>query len=68
MKYLDDGIPMDFNQDSTIIKSIKNKNPQLADKYIGISLSKEQLVAFTIDPQNHISAILMAVTWKLYNF
>ena len=68
MNYIDQGIPLDFNQGSDIIKNLKTKNPQLANSYIGVSNNKEHLAAFTINNQNRISAIQLAITWKLYNY
>ena len=66
LAYIKDGVPMDFNQQNENIKNLKTKNSRLASAYIGISTSTEHLVAFTIDPQNKISGIEVAVTWKLY--
>ena len=67
LSYIDEGIPLDFNQEADLVKNLKSKNPQLADTFIGISKNGEQLAAFTIDSQNKISAIQLAVTYKLYN-
>jgi len=67
LSYIDKGIPLDFNQEADLVKNLKEKNSQLADTFIGISKNGEQLAAFTIDSQNKISAIQLAVTYKLYN-
>lgn len=66
LAYIKGGVPMDFNQQNETIKNLKTKNSRLASAYIGISTSTEHLVAFTIDPQNKISGIEVAITWKLY--
>lgn len=66
MSYIDEGIPLDFNQNSATIVNLKAKNPALANKYIGISQTKEHLAAFGLDAQNKISEILLSVSWKLY--
>lgn len=67
MKYVDSGIPFDFNQESETVKNLKSKNPQLSDKFIGISTVNEYMVAFGIDNENHISNIEMSASYKLYN-
>lgn len=68
LSYIDEGIPMDFDQTIQLVKDLKTKNPRLAGSYIGISKSKEHLVAFTVDSQNKISQVEVSVSWKLYNF
>lgn len=68
LSYINDGIPLDFNQQLETIKNLKNKNPQLADAFIGVSKTTEHLAAFYLDSQNRISAIQLSVSWKLYNF
>lgn len=67
ISYIDEGIPFDFNQDTTTVKNLKSKNERLKDAYIGISKNKEHLVAYTIDSQNLIVQIEVSVSWKLYN-
>lgn len=67
LKYINDGVPFDFNQESDLVKNLKAKNPQLADFYIGISQSKEHLVAFKINSNNQIFEIQVSVTYKLYS-
>lgn len=57
---------MDFNQENETIKNLKAKNPRLAGAYVGISQSKEHLVALTINQQNKISQVEVSVSWKLY--
>ena len=66
LAYIKDGVPMDFNQQNETIKNLKAKNSRLAASYGGISTTTEHLVALSIDPQNKISGIEVAVTWKLY--
>src|SRR4030043_913928 len=66
LKYVNSGLPLDFNQDTQLIKNLKRKNPQLTDTFIGISKTQEQLAAFTIDSQNRISQVQVSVSWKLY--
>lgn len=66
LNYINTGIPLNFNQNSPEIKNLKTKNPQLVEAYIGISNSTEHLAAFYIDNNNKISAIQLAVSWKLY--
>ena len=67
LSYINKGIPLDFNQETDLVKNLKNKNSQLAGTLIGISKTGEQLAAFTIDSENKISVIQLAVTYKLYN-
>lgn len=66
MKYIDAGIPFDFNQQNPTIQNLKAKNPELSKTFIGISTAGEQSAVFTIDAQNKISAIQLSVSWKLY--
>lgn len=66
LKYIDEGIPMDFNQNNQTIKDVRAKNTRLTNAFIGLSKSNEQLAAFTIDAQNRISQIEVAASWKLY--
>ena len=68
MSYIKNGIPMDFDQTNPIIVSLKSKNPQLAETFIGLSKNDEHLAAFTLDTQNKISAIQLSVSWKLYSY
>lgn len=68
MSYINEGIPFDFNQESETTKSLKAKNPELAEKYIGISTGTEHLIAFGINNQNKISDIRISVSWKLFNY
>lgn len=66
LKYVDEGTPFLFDQTTNTVKNLKAKNPNLANTYIGISKSKEHMIAFTIDKDNMISKIEVSVTWKLY--
>lgn len=68
MSYINEGIPFDFNQESETTKNLKAKNPELAEKYIGISTITEHLIAFGINNQNKISDIRISVSWKLFNY
>lgn len=68
MSYVDEGIPLNFDQESELAKNLKSKNPELTDKFIGVSTSKEHLLAFTINSQNKISEIRLAVSWKLFSY
>ncbi|OGD84218.1 hypothetical protein A2165_03590 [Candidatus Curtissbacteria bacterium RBG_13_40_7] len=75
MSYIDEGIPLDFDQSSELIRNLKSKNPLLSDKFIGVSTTnigasttKEYLIAFTINNQDKISEVLMAVSWKLFSY
>lgn len=67
MSYIDEGVPMDFDQNNPTIKNLKAKNSQLAGSFIGISIGKEHLAAFSLNSENRISAIQLSVSWKLYN-
>ena len=68
MSYITSGVPFDFDQESATIKNLKDKNPQLSDKFIGISKASEYLVAFVVNNENKISEILMSVSWKLFSY
>ena len=68
MSYINTGVPFDFDQENSTIKNLKAKNPQLADKFIGISKGSEYLVSFGINSENKISDILMSVSWKLFSY
>lgn len=68
LSYINEGLPITFDQKNTTIVNLKAKNPQLADTYMGISQTKEHMIAYTIDPQTaKITDIQMSVSWKLYN-
>ena len=67
LDYIKDGAPFDFNQNTTLVKSLKAKNDRLANAHIGISQNKEHLVAFTIDANNQITQIEVSVSYKFYN-
>lgn len=67
MSYIDAGLPFDFNQNSETVQNLKSKNPSLEKSYLGISTVNEQLIALSLDNENHISNILMSASWKLYN-
>lgn len=67
LAYIDDGIPMDFNQESDTVKNLKAKNSRLSSAYVGISQTKEHLIALTLNAQNKISAVEVSVSWKLYD-
>lgn len=67
LDYVKDGTPFDFNQNTTLVKNLKVKNDRLTNAYIGLSQSKEQLVAFTLDSNNQITQIEVSISYKLYN-
>ena len=67
MSYVDAGAPFDFDQTLPTIKTLKTNNPRLTNAYIGISKSKEHLIAFNINPDFKITAVELSVSWKLYN-
>lgn len=68
LSYVDEGIPFDFNQNSPIVKNLKTKNERLKNAYIGISQTKENLVAYTLNSKNEITQIEVSVSYKLYDF
>lgn len=68
LSYIDEGVPMGFNQDSDLVKNLKSKNSQLSTTFIGIAQNGEHLAAFTINQDGFISQIQVAVTWKLYSY
>lgn len=68
LSYINEGIPFTFDQKNKDILNLKAKNPQLAVAFVGISQTKEHLLAFTIDELTYkITGIEMSVSWKLYN-
>ena len=67
MSYIENGLPLDFDQNNPQIKTLKDKNAQLKNTFIGISTAGEHLAAFTINSENKISKIQLSVSWKLYN-
>ncbi len=67
LDYVKDGVPFDFNQNTTLVKTLKSKNERLTNAYIGIGQTKEQLVAFTLDSNNQITQIEVSISYKLYN-
>lgn len=67
MEYIAGSEPFDFSQQNPIIVNLKDKNSQLAGTFMGISKNGEQLVAFTIDASNKISAIQLSISYKLYS-
>ncbi|MBI2594374.1 hypothetical protein HYW39_01625 [Candidatus Curtissbacteria bacterium] len=68
LSYIEEGVPFNFNQTSDLVKSLKDKNPELSGKIIGISQSKEHLVAFGLNDQNRITDIRMSVSYKLFRY
>ncbi|OGE09297.1 hypothetical protein A3A60_04190 [Candidatus Curtissbacteria bacterium RIFCSPLOWO2_01_FULL_42_26] len=67
LDYIKNGVPFDFNQNSTLVNSLKAKNERLKDAYIGLSQTNEQLIGFTLDSSNQITQIEVSVSYKLYN-
>ena len=67
LDYAKEGVPFDFNQNTTLVKNLKSKNERLANAYIGISKSKEYLVAFTLNSDNQITQVEVSVSYKLYD-
>ncbi len=67
LSYINEGIPFDFNQNTTLVKTLKSKNDRLTNAYIGLSKTKEHLVAFTINDKNQISQAEVSISYKLYN-
>jgi len=65
--YSEAGISFDFDQTNPTIVNLKDKNPELAGKFVGIAAS-EQLIAFGINEKNLIDELRMSVSWKLFNF
>ena len=68
MSYIEEGIPFNFDQEQELVKNLKSKNPELTNQFIGVSINKEHLVAFTINRENKISEVRMSVSWKLFNY
>ncbi len=68
LSYVQKGIPMDFNQKNPTIVTLKSKHPELKSAYVGISKNDTQLVAFSLNKNSEISAITMAVSWKIFDF
>lgn len=68
MDYIKDGVPMDFNQQNPKIVHIKEKKPEFASAFIGVSKSNEQVAIFVIDSNNKISAIQLSLSYKFYDF
>lgn len=68
MNYIKDDTPLDFDQNSQIVKNIKIKKPEYANAYIGVSKTGEQTAIFTINANNKISAIQLSASYKFYDF
>lgn len=68
MEYISDGVPMDFNQNNPKIVHIKEKKPEFANSFIGVSESDKHVVVFTIDQQNKVSAIQLSLSYEFYDF
>ncbi len=66
MSYIQDGEPFNFDQSTQLVKNLKAKNERLADAFIGISTTDEQLAAFKFDTNNNISSIELAISYNLY--
>lgn len=66
LDYIKDGAPFDFNQNTTLVSSLKAKNERLKNAYIGLSQTNEQLVAFTLDSNSQITQVEVSVSYKLY--
>lgn len=67
LSYISEGTPFNFNQTDPTIVNLKNKNPELAGQFIGISKNQEHLIALNINSQNKIDSIRMSVSWKLFS-
>lgn len=67
MTYINEGVPFNFDQNSETVKNLKSKNPEFSGKFIGISQSKEHLIAFGLNGENKIADIKLSVSWKLFN-
>lgn len=67
LDYIKDGVPFVFDQNTTLVKTLKAKNERLTNAYIGLSGSKDYLVAYTLDSNNLISQIEVSVSYKLYD-
>lgn len=68
LEYINEGMPITFDQNNTTIVNLKAKNEQLAGTYMGLSQTKEQVVAYKINPvTNLIESVFMSVSWKLLN-
>lgn len=67
MSYISAGTPFDFDQNNPTIASLKDKNSELTDHFIGISKNAQHVVAFKITGSK-IEAIWMSVSWKLFNY
>lgn len=67
LDYIEDGLPLNFDQQNATIQNLETKNPQLTNTFIGLSTGGEHLAAFTLDGNNKISAIQLSVSYKLYN-
>lgn len=67
MSEIEKGVPFNFDQNYGTIKSLKAGNPELVGKFIGISDSTKQLIAFGLNNQNRIVDIRISVSWKIFN-
>jgi len=68
LDYINEGMPITFDQNNTTIVNLKAKNLQLTGTYMGISQTKEHMVTYKINSvTNLIESIQMSVSWKLYN-
>ncbi len=65
--YINKGMPFTFDQKKEEIVSLKAKNPQFSNTFIGISQTGEQAIIYAIGAgTNLIESVQMSVSWKLY--
>src|SRR3989344_1590248 len=67
-RYVEPGVPFNFDQQNETIKNLKAKNPELAGTFIGISQNMEHLISFTTNSQNKSTQIRFAVSCKLFAY
>ena len=68
MEYISDGTPMDFNQNNPQILHIKEKKPEFANSFIGVSKTDKHVAVFTLNAQNKVSAIQLSLSYEFYDF
>lgn len=66
MAYLNSGVPFEFNQESSQVKSLKSQNIKLSAYFVGISTKNQIVVSFKLNQKGQIEEVEMAASYELY--
>lgn len=64
--YLNSGVPFEFNQEASQVKTLKARNSKLSKLFIGASTKNQMVVSFGLSEKGLIEEIEMAASYELY--